>query len=1172
MPSCANLTTTHQEHSDPLANASALKSQHPHITSAKRKITPNFFRPSTNVFIGMSLSTLESLVKSPDLWDFSLNAQNMRDVLIEIASRVDSLANSRKIRSTQPTETENHIGAEELDEVNARIDDTNQQIERQSKDFTTELRDLKEFFNFQLRDLRENLGHRMANMKRARESGTSDDGSARNSSRQDLANEVFELQDKLRAVIAAMGDMKPVQQIPVDGEEDAGRLLPIEIGAEGEKASQRPEEGEVTESGRQTVSQPVSPRQSPEPALSQRISRDPRVDWMQPIVDQLKADRKNDLEKLNTTIRTVNKLIVELEAQKQKLDENVEVTKGFASEFERLYTKMAEVAVDQDKKVRGVADALSARDEKSGQADMTAVQEMMKKMKNVIQDNLEIIDQNYKREIRNLKKEIATLKKGQGIPVDETADEEPEPLVFDRGLRTPSSRDAGEGKDGYARRIVVREIDFPDSVQYCEAIVQTEESEMKPIPVFRTSAMTFTKLPGVIVTHEIVDRDPVKVGKGRTSSGAIQPAANPSDAKSSGRQQKEEGAEGGDGMAFMEKYTVDEEDKEMKKFVFGPQGKMSCERMLELTIVSDYDAEQAFNAPAVVQQVLEDQYNMTEMKNRVDRHHAQISSLAMDVYDLHNPQSVEEGRCVVATLTSPRLAENLDFNDMDQPLVAVDMDVVDVISGRAKKNDRFVSNPTMTQSLGAIPIQTAIQRPSGQGQQGKAPAQVEVQPPSLPSIQESGPTTTAPVQGQQPVVIPGQGGQTLGQVVAPTQGQGQIPVVMVPAQGGQAQGQVVMMPAQGGQGQNQVVMVPAQGGQSQGQVVMVPVQGDVSQGQVVMVPAQTEEGQVVMVPTQGTDDKAAPKLEEGQVVMVPTQGTNGQAPVMVPMKVVAPTDPQQSAPVLVPITDEKEMSGVPVQGLVPGQVVVPVQGQPQQVVIPTQGEGQVVVPIASGGQVMVPVQGTLVTEGTESVPSMPPMEGTSGMEPLPAGKGRGRTLSSVDKPPLHVLNPTPFVPGSSSGMAVTGSTSAASRPDKYSKVDMSIQTAAGKATPPKSPVRTRRCISPASSGTSIRLQPSPKRGRGMVLVVNADTPPQKARLRVDPDQAGQGGVQAADVDAVNDRLDQIDSALSSLEYQLYNLQKSVINEGAMRPNSAGIDDGRPYASCVPSKRHGSRGN
>jgi hypothetical protein len=88
----------------------------------------------------------------------------------------------------------------------------------------------------------------------------------------------------------------------------------------------------------------------------------------------------------------------------------------------------------------------------------------------------------------------------------------------------------------------------------------------------------------------------------------------------------------------------------------------------------------------------------------------------------------------------------------------------------------------------------------------------------------------------------------------------------------------------------------------------------------------------------------------------------------------------------------------------------------------------------------------------------------------------------------------------------------------------------------------------------------------MILVVNADIRPSSAvRTGGSSTTIVQTQVNTEEVDKMRSRLDQFESSLSSVESQFYTMQKSLINDGAMRPYSARWDE-RQLSPGRPKRR------
>jgi hypothetical protein len=176
----------------------------------------------------MSIDTLQSYIENPELWELDLSTQSIKDVLSEIASRVDKVMQTDRKRTD---EFQDRVRPEELRAVSNRLDDVAKRAERQATEYSTEMRELKAYLTFQLRDLRENIIHDPnSSTPISLPAFTPPPPSSQQFSTdlQRLTFEMDEIRSQLKNVMKAVADSKRLAEtsrpsrmsLPPDGEEE----------------------------------------------------------------------------------------------------------------------------------------------------------------------------------------------------------------------------------------------------------------------------------------------------------------------------------------------------------------------------------------------------------------------------------------------------------------------------------------------------------------------------------------------------------------------------------------------------------------------------------------------------------------------------------------------------------------------------------------------------------------------------------------------------------------------------------------------------------------------------------------------------------------------------------------------------------------------------------------
>lgn len=485
----------------------------------------------------MSIETLESLLKNPDIWDIELSTQNMRDVLIEIASRVDHLTNQPD-RARPSTTDKSGRDSDDSDfrELDGKIENLSKLIERQNTDFSAELKDIQALFNFQLRDIRERIDRSPSPVK-------ADDVQSRSATPLSTAIEKLpeqlddsqvsaELENKLHSLSKDVSYLKENMREIITSiqNEVQNEIKPIEVDGNGQNETSAIEEIKPIEEEKIT-SDPASPIHSARSVPvkgSKKGSKDPRVDEIREIIELMRKERKTDVERLNSTIKVVNQLITEKENTSKQLSQCLHDSKGFTDEFERLYQKMAEVQLEVDKKLADFGEThpasrlstpakdlkgliLSSNGSSSELIGQAQFDDVVQKMQEGFKETLATMDNNYLSQIAALKQEIVQLKTvlqehlqipSELLPTIEPADvtqleieATTDAFINRNGTSGKPSRPLSVKSQGKARNEIIE--------------VQTDQSISSGIPV-RVHEQQNTTIANEISSQVIVSRTPIQ--------------------------------------------------------------------------------------------------------------------------------------------------------------------------------------------------------------------------------------------------------------------------------------------------------------------------------------------------------------------------------------------------------------------------------------------------------------------------------------------------------------------------------------------------------------------------------------------------------------------------------------------------------------------------------------
>lgn len=449
----------------------------------------------------MSVETLENLLKNPDIWDISLSTQNMHDVLVEIASRVDALmVNQDKSKSIN---NDNEQQTLDINDFNSRIDALSKQLDRQNTDFGSEIQDLRALFNFQIRDVREKIDRSLSSIKDSisrpstppptviQQIPDTDANFEVERKLHSLSKDISNLKDRTRTILKVLKDL-PELQNKANPEEDNKSPTDNENKNETDPTSStklvldnEPDVDLLSQSSKINPEDPLSPSDTP---FSTSRIKDSRFDDIVEDIEFMKKERKNDVERLNSTIKAVNQLIAEKDNSTNKINQCARDSKRFGDEFDRLYQKMAEFQVEVDKKINEALNLRINSDIKSIASSSNNQTLELPVLKEGISDDLAQLDNSYKQQINYLKLEIAQLRQE----------------LSDRMLLPQNNQASSSYLPSYSN-------DMKNMPSRSDVHVQTDESLSDAIPTRHANVdVQKTRIANEIMTQVIVSRTPIQ--------------------------------------------------------------------------------------------------------------------------------------------------------------------------------------------------------------------------------------------------------------------------------------------------------------------------------------------------------------------------------------------------------------------------------------------------------------------------------------------------------------------------------------------------------------------------------------------------------------------------------------------------------------------------------------
>ena len=511
---------------------------------------------------------LEKLIRVPELFEMGVDYGPIRDILLDVVSKVDSLMSNSPSVTNKSEVIESRIDDGGFKRLNLRIDEVVKMCKQQNEDFNAEIRDIKAFFQFQIKDIRDKYDRNLTRLSSPNDVYPSphevDNGGGiveyiSDDARYDfLAKQIDSLNSRFDNMISLVNSSFGQRQAQVVHPNEPvlpETIKPIVFDSPKQELPQAEEQNNIsmdiknakideigdplkkieTEDLIRTDAPELKPIITELPVPEPGVKADPRIDEIIKQLSQIKLDVKNNNEKINRTIPTVNNIIKEFERQTRDLIQCKQDIKGKEAEIQHLHERIVDLDNDTDRKLinfmkkQDEKDELrSLRSESSAPAPKAAdISGAFEQIKTTFLNNLENIDSNYRAQVHYLKQEIANLKaavKKLGGTIKDIQQPELVKIVPDNEPTRPSSvrstdtskksspkakstsgkgteTDASEAKSRGLVDFTAAEIKVRGIIDYCSVGIQTEE---RRIPLRRFHAMTPNgSLPNTIETIEI---------------------------------------------------------------------------------------------------------------------------------------------------------------------------------------------------------------------------------------------------------------------------------------------------------------------------------------------------------------------------------------------------------------------------------------------------------------------------------------------------------------------------------------------------------------------------------------------------------------------------------------------------------------------------------------------
>ncbi|EAY06952.1 hypothetical protein TVAG_099920 [Trichomonas vaginalis G3] len=404
----------------------------------------------------MTTEGLENLIQDPDVFALGIDSGPIKEVLVEIAQRVDSL--QMKLQKQQ--NPQNSFDNDEIRDINIRLNELSKAQQQQNTDFTNEVHELKQFFNYQMKDLRETfdksekaLNDRISGIQIptptiiqtqskpsepvvqyvpqtiVQEVAPKDDGVQMKK----LTYDVQALKERIDSLISTINLLKEertmpsvkIDQIPTDDTYQEKIPTPKLDTIKNQ---------DIVPPANDLVLTPINQveeRSQPPPKVEisdvpQSETTDPNITDLYSKLSALSHDVINNRDKISTITKTTNKIIVEFENQHQEFVKAQHANSTITENIDKLHQKTSEIGYESDKKttnLKSIIDDIVTKMDKQIEQIRTLSKtptiepialpdfdKLFNDMKGNVQEVINENDTNYRKQFNYLKNELTSLK------------------------------------------------------------------------------------------------------------------------------------------------------------------------------------------------------------------------------------------------------------------------------------------------------------------------------------------------------------------------------------------------------------------------------------------------------------------------------------------------------------------------------------------------------------------------------------------------------------------------------------------------------------------------------------------------------------------------------------------------------------------------------------------
>lgn len=410
----------------------------------------------------MTTEGLENLIQDPDVFALGIDSGPIKEVLVEIAQRVDSL----QMKVSKQTNPQNTFDNDEIRDINIRLNELSKSQSQLSSDFSTEVKEMKEFFNFQIRDLREyidksekQINERISMIQIPapvvqqtinstptksteppvqyvpqtviQQIASGDDGVQMKK----LTYDVQTLKERIDSLISTINALKEertsqpihIEQIPDEFYSDANDNKPKLEGIKNEEPILSTANDLVLTPIKQTEEKQAPPPRQEISDVPQQATEDPNIQDLYAKLSSLSHEVMTNRDKISAITKTTNKVIIEVENQRQDVSKVQHTANAMTENIDKMHQRIAELNFETDKKttnLRTILDDLTTKMDKQmedvrmlqglGKQEQTISLPDFDKLFNDMKGNVQAVinenDTNYRKQFNYLKNEMSNLK------------------------------------------------------------------------------------------------------------------------------------------------------------------------------------------------------------------------------------------------------------------------------------------------------------------------------------------------------------------------------------------------------------------------------------------------------------------------------------------------------------------------------------------------------------------------------------------------------------------------------------------------------------------------------------------------------------------------------------------------------------------------------------------